>query len=202
MLELAEIVRVAGPRYRATHAGRLLPSQQRALDDIVRCRTAALGGAVYECDQCGTRDFAYHSCRNRHCPKCQADRAQRWLDAVRVATPAVLRTSSSRSPCRPSCGASPGLISVSSTRRCFEKSAAALQTIASDPAWVGRTTRDPCCAAHVDAHPRVPPTCPSRRDRGRAVAGRHDLATASVSTFSHAGIPPLGSVSAGACSGS
>ncbi len=84
VLELADIFRVAGPAYREAHAGRLLPSHGHAIDDIVRCRTAALGGSVYQCDACGTLDYAYHSCRNRHCPKCQEDRAQEWLTGVRA----------------------------------------------------------------------------------------------------------------------
>ena len=84
MLELAEIFRIAGPRYREAHADRLLPSHGHAMDDIVRCRTAALGGSVYQCDACGTLDYAYHSCRNRHCPKCQEDRAHDWLTGVRA----------------------------------------------------------------------------------------------------------------------
>lgn len=136
MLELADIVRVAGPRYRATHAGRLLPSQQRALDDIARCRTAALGGAVYQCDECGTRDFAYHSCRNRHCPKCQADRAQRWLDAVRVRllpSAHFLVTFTLPAELRGLARAHQRVVYAALLR----EAAAALQTIASDPAWVG-----------------------------------------------------------------
>lgn len=82
MIELADIVRVAGPAYVQTHAGSLLPSQRRALKDIVHCRTQALGGSLYRCDDCGALDYSYHSCRNRHCPKCQGDRAQLWLDRV------------------------------------------------------------------------------------------------------------------------
>lgn len=82
MVELADIVRAAGPAYLAAHAGRLLPSQRRALADIAQCRTPALGGSRYRCDDCGALDYRYHSCRNRHCPTCQADRAQRWLESV------------------------------------------------------------------------------------------------------------------------
>jgi Putative transposase/Transposase zinc-binding domain len=53
--------------------------QQRVLRDLVRCRTAALGGHVQECNQCGHRAIAYNSCRNRHCPKCQAATRAAWL---------------------------------------------------------------------------------------------------------------------------
>ncbi|MQA92864.1 MAG: IS91 family transposase, partial [Gemmatimonas sp.] len=43
-----------------------------------------LGGSLYECDDCGAVDYSYHSCRNRHCPKCQDDRAQIWLEHLRA----------------------------------------------------------------------------------------------------------------------
>jgi hypothetical protein len=61
----------------------MLPSHLRALHDITACRTGRLGGALYACDQCGAHEYRYHSCRNRHCPKCQEDRAQQWLQRVR-----------------------------------------------------------------------------------------------------------------------
>jgi hypothetical protein len=83
-LELADIVRAAGPAYRAAHAGQLLPSHHRAMRDITACRTAILGGSLYQCDDCGALAYRYHSCRNRHCPTCQDDRAQRWLDRTRT----------------------------------------------------------------------------------------------------------------------
>ena len=84
MLELADIVRSAGPRYQEAHAGQMLPSHHRALRDIVACRTSALGGSLYQCDDCGAPDYSYHSCRNRHCPKCQEERAQDWLQRIRA----------------------------------------------------------------------------------------------------------------------
>jgi hypothetical protein len=52
--------------------------------DIVACRTPALGGSLYRCDACGALDYSYHSCRNRHCPKCQEERAQDWLARLRT----------------------------------------------------------------------------------------------------------------------
>jgi hypothetical protein len=48
---------------------------------IEQCRTEALGGQVYACPACGEVQYSYHSCRNRHCPKCQNDKAQEWLEA-------------------------------------------------------------------------------------------------------------------------
>jgi len=83
MPELADIFRRAGPRYRAVHAGQMLPSHQRAMRDIAECRTSALGSSLYHCDDCGALDYRYHSCPNRHCPKCQKERAQDWLQRTR-----------------------------------------------------------------------------------------------------------------------
>jgi hypothetical protein len=84
MLELADIVRATGEVYQRLHGASLLPSHRRALRDIVACRTAALGGHVQACDQCGTRQYSYHSCRNRHCPKCYREQTERWLDRQRA----------------------------------------------------------------------------------------------------------------------
>jgi hypothetical protein len=55
--------------------------QCRTLDAVRRCRTAALGGHVDACDQCGHVRISYNSCRNRHCPKCQGQKRERWMDA-------------------------------------------------------------------------------------------------------------------------
>ena len=54
MLTSADIFRAAGPAYVEAHAGRMLPSHRRAMDDIVACRTPALGGSLYRCDDCAT----------------------------------------------------------------------------------------------------------------------------------------------------
>jgi hypothetical protein len=51
------------------------------IDAVVNCRTAALGGHIEECDQCPYTRISYNSCRNRHCPKCQANARDRWLEA-------------------------------------------------------------------------------------------------------------------------
>ena len=78
-LEVADIFRDAGPAYRATHAGQLSLHQLRIMSAIEHCRTAALGGHVEACEDCGHRRIAYNSCRNRHCPKCQGAAARTWL---------------------------------------------------------------------------------------------------------------------------
>src|SRR5438552_18264675 len=79
-LEVADVLRRYGPDYQAAYGHTLSTAQRRALKDLLCCRTAALGGHVEACDQCGHRRIAYNSCRNRHCPKCQAATRAQWLD--------------------------------------------------------------------------------------------------------------------------
>ena len=81
-MELADIVRAHGAAFRAAHG--LCSVQHRALRAIEHCRTAALGGELRACDACGTQRYVYHSCRNRHCPKCQTRAKERWLAARRT----------------------------------------------------------------------------------------------------------------------
>jgi predicted RNA-binding Zn-ribbon protein involved in translation (DUF1610 family) len=84
MLEVADIIRRHGAAVRAHLGSRLLPNQARALRDLVACRTAACGGQLTQCTACGRQVYRYHSCRNRHCPKCGGDQTQRWLDRHRA----------------------------------------------------------------------------------------------------------------------
>jgi hypothetical protein len=77
-VSLGEIVRRIGPRYEQSH--RLTRPQRRALRAISLCRTPALGGHLDQCSHCGYRHMVWHSCRNRHCPRCQAEARKRWLD--------------------------------------------------------------------------------------------------------------------------
>ena len=78
-IEVADIFRAAGPAYRAAHAGHLSLAQLKVMSAIEYCRTAALGGHVEACKDCGQWRIAYNSCRNRHCPKCQGAAARTWL---------------------------------------------------------------------------------------------------------------------------
>lgn len=80
MVEIAEIFRLHGPRYRAKYARRMPRSHLRAMRDIQSCRTPSLGGEVYLCKKCDHYRFSYHSCKNRHCPKCGNDQANQWLE--------------------------------------------------------------------------------------------------------------------------
>lgn len=80
MVEMAEIFRLHGPGYRAKFRDRILPSHLRAMEQLEQCRTEALGGGLYFCDQCQENHYSYHSCKNRHCPKCQNGQANEWLE--------------------------------------------------------------------------------------------------------------------------
>ena len=80
-LEVADIFRSHGPAWRQTQTGHLNLSQLKVMSAIEQCRSAALGGHVLRCTACEQTEIAYNSCRNRHCPKCQASAAKRWLEA-------------------------------------------------------------------------------------------------------------------------
>ena len=80
-LEVADIFRAHGPAWRCAQAGRLSLGQLKVMSAIEQCRRAALGGHVLQCPACEQTQIAYNSCRNRHCPKCQASAARRWLKA-------------------------------------------------------------------------------------------------------------------------
>ena len=78
-LEVADIVREHRSAYEALRGGNLPVTEHRVLDDIVHCRTAYFGGHLLRCSECGHEDISYNSCRNRHCPKCQAAARADWL---------------------------------------------------------------------------------------------------------------------------
>jgi len=80
-LEVADIFRAHGPAWRQAQQGHLSLGQLKVMSAIEQCRSAALGGHVLRCDACEQVQIAYNSCRNRHCPKCQARAARRWLEA-------------------------------------------------------------------------------------------------------------------------
>ena len=139
MVELADIFRSAGKAYQLAFGDRMLPSHTRAMADILACRTPALGGSLYTCDDdCGHLDFAYHSCRNRHCPKCHYGPSQLWLEGLRqrlLPCPYYLGTFTLPAELRP--------LARSHQRTVYDillrEAAAALQHLADDPQWVGAT---------------------------------------------------------------
>src|ERR1700745_2615905 len=78
--EVAGVLRRCGEAYPQRHGASLSTAQRRVMTAIERCRTAALGGHVEQCDTCGYQRISYNSCRNRHCPKCQSLARAQWLD--------------------------------------------------------------------------------------------------------------------------
>jgi Putative transposase/Transposase zinc-binding domain len=80
-LTVAEVIRSCLDEFLDQYDTKLTPEQRRALKDITACRTAALGGHVLGCPECGYQQIAYNSCGNRHCPTCQATAAARWMEA-------------------------------------------------------------------------------------------------------------------------
>lgn len=138
MPELADILRLHGPEYLAKYQGRLLPSHRRTIQDICDCRTEALGGHVYRCPQCQKEHYQYHSCKNRHCPKCQNEQADRWIDQQRnllLPGPYFMATftlpEGLRRPARSQQKVIYDLL--------FQASRQALQKLAADPKYVGGT---------------------------------------------------------------
>ena len=136
MVELAEIFRRFGPAYREKFGPRLLPSHRRAMQAIESCRTEALGGHVYLCRECEQARYRYHSCKNRHCPKCQQQDTERWLNQqqnLRLPVPYFLLTFTL-----------PGALRAIARRHqrrlyqlLFRASAEATQQLARDPRFVG-----------------------------------------------------------------
>jgi Transposase zinc-binding domain len=154
---LADIVRRYRPAYRAEYADHILPSHERALTAIAQCRTAALGGHVYTCSQCGGTRYRYHSCRNRHCPLCQQRDGEQWLAQQQALLPPVpyfLITFTLPAELR--------AVAYRHQRQFytlfFRASASALQQLAADPRFVGgqlgmlgcsRLGRATCATIHI-----------------------------------------------------
>ena len=82
-IEVADVFRRHGQAFRATRSEHLDRDQRRVMGAIEACRTAALGGHVRRCADCGHTAIAYNSCRNRHCPKCQGRAREAWVAARR-----------------------------------------------------------------------------------------------------------------------
>ena len=102
--ELADVLRRYGPAYTATR--RLRGVQSKAFAAILRCRTSAMGGHRHWCAACGFERYAYHSCRNRHCPKCQSATTAAWAAARRadlLPTPGVIHCFTSGAALAESC---------------------------------------------------------------------------------------------------
>ena len=79
LLEVADVIKSHGEAFLQKYGRHVTATQKKALRDLARCRTSALGGHVRRCLDCGHGEIAYNSCRNRHCPKCQGLSRARWL---------------------------------------------------------------------------------------------------------------------------
>jgi len=82
-LEVADLIRAAGTTFFQRSRQWFTWLHLKILTAIVSCRTSVLGGHIDECSGCGHRAISFNSCRNRHCPKCQSNARDRWLDARR-----------------------------------------------------------------------------------------------------------------------
>ena len=136
MSELAEIFREYGDEYRAKYEQRMPTSHKVAMAAIEQCRTEQLGGHVYRCEQCEVSQYSYHSCRNRHCPKCQNQAGQVWLErqqSLLLPTPYFLVTFTLPEPLRKIARGHQKVM----YHLLFQAAAAALQELAQDPRFVG-----------------------------------------------------------------
>ena len=135
-LELADIFRRYGPTYRQKYASRMPATHLKAMRAVEQCRTEALGGQVYRCPNCEQVQYSYHSCRNRHCPKCQNENAQRWLEKQQdllLPVPYFLLTFTLPTAFHEVARAHQSLL----YDLLFKTSAAATQQLAQDPRWIG-----------------------------------------------------------------
>jgi len=136
VIELAEIFRRHGRQYRAKFANNMLPSHRQAMRAIEQCRPPALGGHVYHCPDCDETQYQYHSCRNRHCPKCQNKNAEQWLKKQQdmlLPVPYFLLTFTLPSVLRRVARSHQKLF----YHLLFRASADAIQQLAQDPRFVG-----------------------------------------------------------------
>ncbi len=138
MLEVADIFRRHGPEYREKFQDHMLPGHLRAMRDIENCRTEVMGGHVYVCENeaCKEIVFTYHSCKNRHCPKCQNNQSERWLEKQRnrlLPVPYFLVTVTLPQELRATARSNQKAV----YNILFQTSAAALKKLALDPRFVG-----------------------------------------------------------------
>jgi hypothetical protein len=79
-LEVADVFCRYGEAYRQKHGASMSGEQRRVMTAVEVCRTAALGGHLERCDQCGYERNCFNSCRDRHCPKCQSLARAQWIE--------------------------------------------------------------------------------------------------------------------------
>jgi hypothetical protein len=131
------VVRACASAYRERHG--LSGREDRVLRAIAACRTEAMGGHVAACDSCGSEHYCYHSCRNRHCPKCQTHAKEQWLERQRaqlLPVPYFHVVFTLPHALNPIIRANPKLL----YDLLFAAAAQTLQTFAEDPRWLGGET--------------------------------------------------------------
>jgi hypothetical protein len=136
MTELADIFRQYGPTYRKKFGQRIPGKHLEVMRAIERCRTAGLGGQVYTCSDCQEVVYRYHSCRNRHCPKCQNGKAAEWLEAQQellLPVPYFLLTFTLPQELRTLARSHQRLF----YNTLFQASSAATKKLAADPRFIG-----------------------------------------------------------------
>lgn len=136
MVEVAEIFRRYGPAYRQKFGARMPLRHRQVMTDLEQCRTEYFGGHVFYCEGCDETRYSYHSCKNRHCPKCQNETAEQWLlqqQALLLPVPHFMVTFTLPAELRAVARSHPETI----YNLLFRASAAALQQLAADPRFVG-----------------------------------------------------------------
>ena len=137
-LTVHEVLVQWGPAYRARFAATLPPRHRQVLDTILACRTPARGGEVFRCRDCGRWHYRYHSCNDRHCPRCGATDADAWLaanEALLLPGPYFLVTFTVPEALRPWLRRHP----AAGYDALFAASAGALQNLAQNPQRLGAT---------------------------------------------------------------
>jgi len=136
MTTMADIMNSYGQAYIIQFEDDILPSHKRTINDIIQCRTRALGGHVYECPDHHEFDYKYHSCYNRHCPQCQNDQATQWLSNEQhrlINVPYFLLGFTVPGQLRPFVRSHQKLFYT----LLFSQSWRAMSTLANNPKWLG-----------------------------------------------------------------
>jgi hypothetical protein len=136
VIELAEVFRRHGADYRDKYADRMPFTHRVVMQAIEQCRTESMGGHVYHCQDCDEALYSYHSCKNRHCPKCQNGTAGEWLDRQKdllLSVPYFMVTFTLPDGLRRVARSNQKLV----YNLLFRASAAATQLLARDPRFVG-----------------------------------------------------------------
>src|SRR2546430_68122 len=191
-LEVADLIHAAGIAFLRHSQKWFTWLHLKVLTAIVRCRTSALGGHVDECSNCGHRAISFNSCRNRHCPKCQANARDRWLEARgRELLPTryvhvVFTLPHELAP-----------LALQNKREIygllFRASAETLLTVGRDPQRLGAELGFFSVSAHLESAIATSPACPLRRS-GRRLGARSQQVDRRSVPFLPAGKDPQPSV--------